>query len=209
MKAQKRQSQINLRILGKVLMGLGVSLLVVGACLFAVAFLPVLKEEVRYTFSLKRSSVPIQTIKPIDPRFSIIIPKIGANVRVVADVNPFNPKEYQVALSKGVAQARGSVLPGQVGNTFIFAHSAQNWYVANQYNAVFYLLSKLQKGDEIYVSYNKNIYKYKVSETKQVNDTEVQYLDTIPGKGKTLTLMTCWPPGTTLKRLIVVADILE
>jgi LPXTG-site transpeptidase (sortase) family protein len=164
-------------------------------------FSPVLKAEISYQFSPKKNIS--QNIVPVDPEFSLIIPKINANSKVIKNVDPFNSKVYQKALTQGVAHASGSATPDKSGNVFIFAHSAGNWYQANQYNAVFYLLNKLVKGDIITIYYQKKPYNYVVDQIKFVNPNEINYLsNNLPNQ---LTLMTCWPPGTTLKRLIVIA----
>ncbi len=180
----------------------------VGLILLALTFMPVVRQEVMYRVDAQVGSIP-KEIEPMDKSFGIVIPKIKANAKVVANVDPLQEDTYQRALTKGVAHALGTVLPGEIGNTFIFAHSAGNWYEANQYNAVFYLLYKLVKGDVINVYYKDRLYVYKVRELKYVEPTEVSYLAAKTDGWKTLTLMTCWPPGTTLKRLIVVADIVE
>lgn len=168
---------------------------------------PVLKAEVTYQVTKKDnqavSTKPVE-ITPVDSNFSIIIPKINANAKVVRNVNPYQPKEYQKALTQGVAHASGTATPNQNGNVFIFAHSATNWYQANQYNAVFYLLNKLTAGDDITLYFENIPYNYSVDEIKFVNPNEVNYLSNKLNTNQ-LTLMTCWPPGTTLKRLIVVA----
>ena len=186
----------------------------IGAVLIALAlfiplktYWPVLKAEVIYQVT-KKDNQAINTklveVTPVDSSFSIIIPKINANAKVVRNVNPYEPKEYQKALTQGVAHASGTATPDQFGNVFIFAHSATNWYQANQYNAVFYLLNKLTAGDDITLYFENIPYNYSVDEIKFVKPTEVEYLSTNLNTNQ-LTLMTCWPPGTTLKRLIVVA----
>jgi sortase A len=147
-------------------------------------------------------------LKPADPSFSIIIPKIGANSAVVANVDPHDSREYQRALTKGVAHAKGSVFPGQIGNTFLFSHSSVNVYDANRYNSVFYLLRKLNEDDVFYLIYQGEIYQYRVSETKIVEADDVKYLDANTQKNQA-TLMTCWPPGTTLQRLLVIGDLVS
>ncbi|MDD4937600.1 MAG: sortase [Candidatus Shapirobacteria bacterium] len=165
-------------------------------------FSPVLKSEISYQFSSRNLN---KEIIPVDTNFSIVIPKINANTKVIDNVDPFNSHEYQIALTRGVAHAKGSSTPNSGGNTFIFAHSAGNWYQANQYNAVFYLLNKLIKDDEIIIYYQSQPYHYSVIETKLVNASEINYL--IGNSPNQLTLMTCWPPGTTLKRLLVIATL--
>lgn len=166
-------------------------------------YFPVVKLEIVYQSA---KIIPPQTeIAPIDQNFSIIIPKIRVNTKVIKNVDPFDSKIYQKALTEGVAHAKGSGLPGFPGNTFIFAHSATDWAQANQYNAIFYLTSKLDPGDEIAIYYEGSKYQYTVTEKKIVNPSEINYLSNNLST-KTLTLMTCWPPGSNLKRLIILAN---
>lgn len=178
---------------------IGLILLLCSSVIPILTYSPVIKAEINYQLN-KTPTILI----PVDSEFSIIIPKINANTKVIKNVDPNDSQKYQVALTSGVAHALGSATPDISGNTFIFAHSAGNWYQANQYNAVFYLLNKLTPGDEIQVYYQSKLYKYSVSETKIVKNNEVNYLTNSPNP-KSLTLMTCWPAGTTLKRLIIVA----
>lgn len=182
-------------------------------------FAPVVREEIKYQFSAKDNNLPVVTkeeemaqavpsakaLVPVDEDFGIVIPKIGANARVIADVDWENSAEYQRALTQGVAHARGTSYPGAAGNVFLFAHSGVDFYEANRYNAVFYLIGKLRQGDEIYLFHNREKFVYKVVETKIVASDQVEYL-TGDESTKTLTLMTCWPAGTTFKRLIVIAE---
>lgn len=183
----------------------GLSFIITSITLFIFIFFPVGLAEVNYRFNTRVFKPSINQIIPTDDNFGIVIPKIKANARIIANVNPFNEREYQVQLAKGVAHALGTVYPGQMGNTFIFAHSSGNWFEANRYNSVFYLLHKLVENDEIYLYYNKNRYRYLVKEVKKVDSNEINYL-TGTAENKTLTLMTCWPPGTTMQRLLVIAE---
>ncbi len=145
-------------------------------------------------------------IVPVNSQFSIVVPKIGANRPVVANVDPYNRSEYHDKLREGVAHAKGSALPGQNGNMFIFSHSSVSFYEAPRYNTIFYLLDKLVKGDKIVVAFEGKLYTYAVTEKKVVKPTEVSYL-TAKGDRSTLTLMTCTPVGTSLNRLLVNAEL--
>ena len=139
--------------------------------------------------------------------FSIVIPQIGAVAPVYTNVDPFNEEEFLRVLRHGVAQAKGSVLPGQAGNTYIFAHSTDAFYNVGRYNAVFYLIGKLEVGDNIYIYFQNHKYTYTVYDKKVVSPTSVGYLGTLKKNVNTLTLQTCYPPGTTLKRLIVLSEL--
>jgi sortase A len=145
---------------------------------------------------------------PFDTKFSILIPKIGANARVFANTDPSDEKEFLPVLQQGVAHAKGSVFPGLPGNTYIFAHSADNFWDVGRYNAVFYLLKDLAAGDDIVIFFEDQRFNYKVSEVKVVDAEDVSLLANSQHKGEpVLILQTCWPPGTTWKRLIVVAKL--
>jgi len=148
-----------------------------------------------------------QRVNPASTDFGIVIPKIGANSNVVANVDAGDEKAYQDALQIGVAHAAGTAFPGaKEGNrkTYLFAHSTDNWWNINHYNAVFFLLKELNPGDEIVLFYNGRRYIYETVETKVVEADEVAYL-VEPSDEEVLVLQTCWPPGTTLKRLLVIA----
>jgi len=153
---------------------------------------------------LNQLSEKQEVIIPQDTDFSIVIPKIAANSRVVANVNSSNYDQYISALQYGVAHAQGTALPGDGGHMYLFAHSTDNILNVGTYNAVFYLLYKLEEGDKIYLFYKGKKHLYKVIGKKTVAPTEIQYL-TRSSSSEFLTLQTCWPPGTTLKRLVVFA----
>lgn len=196
----------------------GIALVAVSVLVLFLTFLPLIKEEVRYQF-LPLQDAPVVSVAeqlalglsdeevelPVDEAFGIVIPKIGANASVIPDVDWKNERVYQQALTKGVAQAQGTAKPGMPGNVFLFSHSGVDFFQASRYNAVFYLIDKLQSEDEIILFYQKEKFLYRVTEKKIVNQDEVEYLEGDDNQ-ETLTLMTCYPAGTTLKRLLVRAE---
>lgn len=187
---------------------IGFFLLLFASFILIKIFFPSSKAEIVYQLS---KSLPLkEEIKPVNSDFSIVIPKIRVNANVVKNVDPFDSRIYQKALTQGVAHAKGSGLPGFPGNVFIFAHSAINWYQASQYNSIFYLTNKLEPGDEIFVYYKGSKYRYSVTEKKIVKASEINYLsdsiNTTSQNSNSLTLMTCWPPGSDLNRLIILAN---
>lgn len=142
---------------------------------------------------------------PIDTDFDILIPKIGANAQVFPNVEPSNPNEYLPFLQKGVAHAKGTVFPGQKGNIYLFAHSTDNFWDVGRYNAVFYLLKDLVLGDEVVIFFQGARHNYIVSSSKIIEGSDVSYIINAQDGEETLILQTCWPPGTTWKRLLVFA----
>lgn len=146
----------------------------------------------------------VELLVPVDPSFSIVIPKIAANARVIPQVNAGDREIYLRALKEGVAQAEGTAFPGEGGHMFLFAHSTDYIWNVGSYNAVFYLLYKLEIGDEINIFYNGQRFVYTVTGKEVVDPSQVEYL-TRKTDHEFLTLQTCWPPGTTLKRQLIFA----
>lgn len=183
------------------LWGIAIALLITGVTLW-----PAIQLELGYT--AKKITAPKSLDipqEPIDKEFGITVPKINANAKIIPNVDPFNSVEYQKALTKGVAHAKGSAFPGDGRNIFLFSHSSVNLVDALRYNSVFYLLSKLTKGDSIYVYYRSMRYTYTVADVRKVPADAINYLFRVP-ETETVTLMTCWPPGTSAQRLIVIAE---
>ncbi len=146
----------------------------------------------------------VEVINPVSTQFGIVIPKIGANAPIFPNVDAGKPEIYLPFLQKGVAHAAGTVFPGVKGNTYLFAHSTDSFWNVGSYNAVFYLLKELNNGDEIDVYLNGVRYIYRVVNKLVVNPSDVRFL-TEQTPYEQLTLQTCWPPGTTFKRLVILA----
>jgi sortase A len=213
-KGKKKSPDIHSDKISRLFIRLGLAFVIFSILIFTLVFAPVITAEIGYAFFssknpavVSRSAIILDynnIIIPLDETFGIVIPKINANARIIKDVDAFDSSIYQKMLMKGVAHAKGSAYPSDNGNVFIFAHSSDNWYRANRYNSVFYLLHKLEKNDEIYIFYENRKYKYLVTKKSIVEPQNDKYMkaDFI---GSNLTLMTCWPPGTTLKRLLIFA----
>ena len=196
---------------------LGTILIILGFLVIVFIFGPVVKEELGYRFnqwsgvrysldvSPRFPQSGIRPITPVDKEFAIVIPKIAVNAEIFPEIDPQNPQEFLPILKKGVAHAKGSAYPDQEGNVFLFAHSTDAFYNVGRYNAVFFLIGKLEKGDEIDIFYKDKRYKYEVVEKAVVSSEALGQYVKEHTFGKTLTLQTCYPPGTTLKRLLVIA----
>lgn len=153
----------------------------------------------------RATPTPLATATPIDPKikeFGLKIDKLNIIVPVVKNVDGSDKAAYEKALKGGVAHFKGTTLPGEKGNIFIFGHSSAE--VKSDYSKVFVSLNDLEKDDEIVVYYQNEEHKYKIKEKKIVEATDLSVLE--KGKKEILTLMTCWPIGTKEKRLIVRAE---
>lgn len=140
--------------------------------------------------------------------FTLLIPKIGLNSKVFPNIDPSNKDEYMSVLKSGVAHAKFTAFPGQEGLVYIFGHSTDFPWNIQQYNALFYDIKDLKEGDEIIILYNNKPHVYKTLYQKIVDSDNLTYLNS-QTNAKMLVLQTCWPPGTTWKRLIVVAQLVE
>lgn len=144
-----------------------------------------------------------------EKQFQLLIPKIGINSKVIANVDAANPKSYQAALKQGIAHAQGSGLPGDDGGhnktVFLFAHSTDAPWNIQRLNALFYSIKDLKPKDELSVWFWGKEYRYVVREQKIVASTDVSFLQPQMDKDQ-LILQTCWPPGTVNKRLLIFAD---
>lgn len=151
--------------------------------------------------------------KPLTPKsvvdindFRLIIPKIGLNSSVVPEVDPANEKLYGEALKKGVAQAKGSYLPGETGGpTFLFSHSTDSITDIAQFNAKFFFLKDLKIGDDIYIYFEGNKYRYRITDRQIINPDD---LGVVQNSKANLILSTCYPPGTDWQRLVLSAILL-
>ena len=136
----------------------------------------------------------------------IIIPKI--NVQIPVDYTQTNNTEatIQSALENGVVHYPSTALPGQNGNVAIFGHSSNNIFNRGNYKFAFVLLNSLVPGDTFYLTKDSKVYVYKIFSKQVVEPSQVGVLGPVPGYPATATLITCDPPGTSLKRLVVVGE---
>jgi LPXTG-site transpeptidase (sortase) family protein len=134
---------------------------------------------------------------------TITISKINVSAPVVYEKS-ISEAAIQKSLQNGVVHYGTSVVPGQPGNMVIVGHSSNDWWEPGNYKFVFVLLDKLVPGDQFSINYQSKKYAYRVSEVKVVEPTDLSVL--APTPGPTATLITCTPPGTSWKRLVVKAN---
>lgn len=142
-------------------------------------------------------------------RFGIEIPSLDLKEKVIPNVDLGDKESYMTALKDGVAHGAGSGFPGtgsEVNRTiYLFAHSTDFDWNVSRYNALFYGLKDLEKDNEIKLTFWGEEYRYRVKEVKKLAAEETSFLEPQIEEEK-LVLSTCWPPGTTWKRLVVIAE---
>lgn len=207
------------------------NILILGALIYSVSsFWDVIKQEALYAYwNLRGQKFTVDEIKAEDPpaaspfaallaqptplkvtpksaQFGIVIEKLGVNAPVIANVSVTDKQAYLKALDTGVAHAKGTALPGQIGNSYLFAHSALDFWNYGPYSGVFNLLRKLEVGDRIVTFYGGERFDYYVTEKKTVSGFNTEPL-TRTFDTPHLTLQTCDPPGIALNRLIITAEL--
>lgn len=130
----------------------------------------------------------------VDLQYTISIPSIGIkNATVSTSDND---------LTKHLVNY-GDTIPSEKGNAVIFGHSTlPQLFNQNNYKTIFANAYKIKVGDEIFTTVSKVTYKYKIEKVFVVDPSQTWVLAQ-DYSDKYLTLVTCTPPGTVWKRLII------
>ncbi|MFO0705012.1 MAG: class D sortase [Candidatus Andersenbacteria bacterium] len=182
----------------------GVLFVLCGLLLFVIANWSALALKVRYWIDGPRAdqTAVVPMPGPII-RDQLTIAKIGVTAPLVfPDRN--DEQSMLLALQKGIVHYADSALPGSAGSVVLTGHSSQSPWEAGDYKSVFALLEKLQPGDTIALDYQDRHYTYRVSQTKKIDPRDRSILE--PQDNAELVLITCWPTGTSLRRLVVLAE---
>lgn len=145
--------------------------------------------------------------------FGIGIPDLGIRAPVLLpsrthwDSQHWNllEEQMQVGMLYGTVAYPHSLRPGAGGSLFIAGHSSPPSERAQEsaYGAVFASLPEIEAGMQIVLTDGDERFSYVVTETFIVNASDTGILE--PEKGDTLTLITCYPVGTTRQRYVVKA----
>jgi len=204
----------NLKRTARVLRWVGALFIGISLIGLIIVYGPLITAEVEYQVSQKVPMKPSKLGSALrdmpnwqvpDMAYSLYVPKINARAKVVGNVDAGNEKAYLQALTEGVAEAAGLSHPGQRGTTYLFAHSTDGPWNFARYNAVFYLLDKVEVGDQVEVVYRNRLFKYQIVSKAILAANDTRYL--VPQTDREiLVLQTCYPPGTSWKRLVVEAE---
>lgn len=133
--------------------------------------------------------------------YRLSIPKLKIDEAEVSTV------DYD--LDRHLVQYLGTSIPGEKGTAVIFGHSTiPAWFNAKDYKTIFATLHKIKVGDEISTKVNNITYKYKIFSIVITTPEDVNILSQSYDNSY-LTIVTCTPPGTIWKRLVVRAALME
>ncbi len=164
---------------------------------------------------VQQKQVPPLDMEIMPTTDRIVIPRINQNVPIVR-VSSENliqrdwkalEKDIQEALRGGVVHYPGTSLPGENGNIVVTGHSSYFPWDPGRFKDVFALLHDVEVGDRVVVYYNQKKFIYEIKEKFEVKPTQIEVLKQT--ETETLTLITCTPVGTNLRRLIVIAKPVE
>lgn len=145
-----------------------------------------------------KANPPTET-NPQVTSYLLSIPKLGINnASVHTDSHD---------LKKSLLQYPGTALPGDLGNTVIFGHSVlPQFFSPTNYISIFSTLLTLKPGDQIIILEEGVEYTYYITQMYEVAPDNLTPLAQ-SFDAHHLTLITCTPPGTYLRRLIVKAEL--
>lgn len=139
----------------------------------------------------------------------ITIPSIEIkDIRITPNVESSSEQIYDRFLKYGLAHFKGTPVPGDGGNSFIYGHSAVISFFNKHSNlpeTIFTKLENIDIGDTVEIKKEDQTLSYVVRNKKIVSPDDFSILRT-QGDKETVTLMTCWPLGVGTKRLVVVAE---
>lgn len=115
-------------------------------------------------------------------------------------------------LDQNLIQYPGTSNPGESGSPVIFGHSTSPIFYnpalnnPKRYTSIFTRLMTLKPGDTINVRYDGVSYAYEVLDKKEIKPEDTTILSQ-DSNDRLLKLVTCVPPGTTLRRGVVTARL--
>lgn len=136
---------------------------------------------------------------------AVIISKINVRAPLVK-INGTSQNEINAGLDQGIILYPGSAQPGQNNEVVISGHSSVFPWVKTQYGQVFTLLDKLTAGDTVSIIYGHRQYDYLITDKEILNPSAVKVSST---NQATLKMITCWPIGTSAKRLVVYGELIK
>lgn len=166
--------------------------------------LPVVITQTKYLIQKPVATLPkagnTDEVVPAAP--TITIPKINVHAPTVYEPS-IAEANVQKALEGGIVHYGNTPVPGLAGNSVFFGHSSNDWWEPGNYKFVFILLDKLVPGEKFSIDYQSKRYVYEVTGSRVVEPTDLSVLTQT--SSPTVTLITCTPPGTSWKRLVVTA----
>lgn len=131
--------------------------------------------------------------------YLISIPKLKIENAIV--------KTNDYSLSKHLVHYSGTSNPGKKGTAVIFGHSTlPQLFDQRNYKTIFATLHNLENGDEFFITLGDTKFKYKIFSITITTPNDVNMFSQSYDNSY-ITLVTCTPPGTVWKRLVIRASL--
>ncbi len=150
-----------------------------------------------------RNGIEINTNIPAQ----LEIPKLKISVPVIWTQDT---KDFDADLANGVVHYPGTAMPNEAGTAYISGHSSNYSWVKGNYNKIFSTLDGLQQYDSFQITATdvngkKIVFHYVVTDKNIFKaDDQTQF----QSRNKSVVaLSTCWPIGTSSKRLVVFGEL--
>jgi LPXTG-site transpeptidase (sortase) family protein len=121
-------------------------------------------------------------------------------------------KDFDADLKKGIVHYPGTVMPGDIGTSYISGHSSGYIWDHSPYKTIFAGLGQVKDGTSFTITITdkdgkKVIYHYIVDHRGEyeAND-QAQFINTADS---IVALSTCWPVGTTARRLVLFSKLTQ
>ena len=127
--------------------------------------------------------------------YYLSIPKLNIENAVVSTVD--------TDLTSHLVNFPGTAVPPEKGNAAVFGHSTiPSLFDSRNYKTIFAMAHTLVIGDKLSVTANNMTYSYVIYNISIVDAADTSYLSQETDNSY-LTIITCTPPGTIWKRLII------
>lgn len=214
---------------------ISILIIIIGGIIFGYTFFPLISWQIYFApaFASQKIETPIPNTTVINPTnigdlISNATSNIGTDFKdaynwypgydknkdIVAEykisipkINVFNANvsNKDTDLSKHLVQYNSDSVPPNEGNSVIFGHSTlPQLFKPNDYNTIFANAYKLGVGDQIIVHSNSLDYAYKIESIIVVDPSDTSVLAQ-NFSDSYITIITCTPPGTVWKRLVIKA----
>ncbi len=121
-----------------------------------------------------------------------------------------NVSDFDKDLKSGVVHYPGTVMPGQIGTSYISGHSSGYAWDRSPYKQIFAILGQVTDGTSFSITVTQKDgklikYHYVVERRGEYLPTDqAQFINTADS---VVALSTCWPIGSTAKRLVLFGKL--
>lgn len=123
-----------------------------------------------------------------------------------------NVADFDKDLKNGIVHYPGTVMPGQIGTSYISGHSSGYLWDKSPYKQVFAILGQVSDGTSFFITVTQKDgqlvkYHYVVSSRGEfLPNDQAQFVNTADS---VVALSTCWPVGSTARRLVLFGKLTQ